>query len=220
MRKKILKINRENNVKVLRKARDWTQQELADKTNFTKGYISRIEDGFPITFETAEKFANAFSVPIDSIFNEKTKIEDEIIKLRCIKNIKKYDNFEYLSDINDYDYMFIGKELINTAIKIDIDYDNIIIINSPDNTMIPTIYRDDIIFIDASENTIKKSGVYLFKDGFFSLKRVVFTGDNMNTIKVFTDNKLDLNYTEINGILEKFNNKVRGKMIGYFRNTN
>jgi hypothetical protein len=37
-----------------------------------------------------------------------------------------------------------------------------------------------IIFIDASENTIKKSGVYLFKDGFFSLKRVVFTGDNMN----------------------------------------
>jgi len=33
------------NLKKLRKERGWTQQELADKLNFSRSYIATIEDG-------------------------------------------------------------------------------------------------------------------------------------------------------------------------------
>lgn len=57
----------------LRHARGWTQQELADRSGISWGYIRLLEAGYRrnIQARTAIKLANAFGITIDDLLREK-----------------------------------------------------------------------------------------------------------------------------------------------------
>ena len=64
----------ENRLKVLRAARDWSQQDLAGKLEVSRQSVNAIETGrydpsLPLAFRIAELFA----LPIEAIFDSPTK---------------------------------------------------------------------------------------------------------------------------------------------------
>ena len=62
-----------NKIKKLRKARGWTQAELARRTGVTSDTTSQYEKkGLP-SFQNLQKLANAFEVPIDYFYATKKK---------------------------------------------------------------------------------------------------------------------------------------------------
>lgn len=58
-----------NNIRNLRKERQWTQEQLAEKAEISVPYMTQIELGKKqASLETVEKIAKALSVSIDELF--------------------------------------------------------------------------------------------------------------------------------------------------------
>jgi transcriptional regulator with XRE-family HTH domain len=55
-------------VRELRRAKAWTQEDLAEKMGKTAQWISLIENGQPISVETLTRLANVFSADFASFF--------------------------------------------------------------------------------------------------------------------------------------------------------
>lgn len=59
----------ENSVKTLRKAKGWSQQDLAESLGVSRQSIISIERGrFDPSLELAIKIARAFETPVESVF--------------------------------------------------------------------------------------------------------------------------------------------------------
>ncbi len=80
-------------IAVLRKTRDWTQDELGQKVNVHKTVVSRWELGHMVPrFDTLKKLAEAFGVDINELAQERpavTNLKSEVADL--------YTDFEALS---------------------------------------------------------------------------------------------------------------------------
>lgn len=63
-----------NRLKELRKKRNWTQQELAQKANLSFNAVTKIEQGAAKhpTLKTLIKLADAFGVGIDELIGRKS----------------------------------------------------------------------------------------------------------------------------------------------------
>jgi transcriptional regulator with XRE-family HTH domain len=56
------------NVKQRREGRGWTQQELADRTQMRRAYVTQIESGARgVSIEVLEKLAKAFRVKVATL---------------------------------------------------------------------------------------------------------------------------------------------------------
>lgn len=62
----------------LRRARGWSQEELADRSGISWGYIRLLEGGHRrnIQAQTAIKLANAFEITVDELLREKKVLID------------------------------------------------------------------------------------------------------------------------------------------------
>lgn len=59
----------DNSVKTLRKAKGWSQQDLAERLGVSRQSIISIERGrFDPSLELAIKIARAFEAPVESVF--------------------------------------------------------------------------------------------------------------------------------------------------------
>lgn len=62
-------------IKLIRTTRGMSQEELADKLEVTKGYISKLENGKkPISLKTTERIAGILGVLPEDLLVEETKL--------------------------------------------------------------------------------------------------------------------------------------------------
>ena len=93
-------------IRILRKARGLSQEELAEKCNLSTSYISYIETGKKkINFSQLEKISNELNFSID--INSKTEEKHSLITLlnKCSFREKKFLNKVLkliISEIEDY----------------------------------------------------------------------------------------------------------------------
>jgi transcriptional regulator with XRE-family HTH domain len=73
-------------IKVIRTKRGMSQEELAEKLEVTKGYISKLENGKkPISLKTTEKIAHILGVLPEDLLVDETKLikyHDDLIYIR------------------------------------------------------------------------------------------------------------------------------------------
>ena len=67
------KINLADNIKKYRKAKGWTQQELATKASIPLSILAKIEQGFSTnpTIQTVMKIAEALDITLNDIVEKK-----------------------------------------------------------------------------------------------------------------------------------------------------
>lgn len=76
------------NMKALRKARGWTQDDLAEETGYSTGFIKDIERGKSwVSPEAIEKIGNALGVTYQTLFSSEEK--DHLLELPMSKAIKR-----------------------------------------------------------------------------------------------------------------------------------
>lgn len=78
-----------NNLNFIRKKKNITQQELADKTNIERSTISRIENGeIDTSIDNAIKIANALEIPLEEIIVKDLRF-DNISPVEIDKDVIK-----------------------------------------------------------------------------------------------------------------------------------
>lgn len=84
-----------NRIRELRKAKGWTQEQLAEAAGLHYSYIGGVERGDRnISLETLEKIVGAFEVPAVELFNfeedtEHRKVYDEHMTLIAARSVKE-----------------------------------------------------------------------------------------------------------------------------------
>lgn len=67
------------NLKDLRKERGWNQEDFAEATRYSRGFIADVERGKSwVSPEAIEEFSKAFNVPIQRLFQAETKQENVV----------------------------------------------------------------------------------------------------------------------------------------------
>ena len=120
-----------NNLNFIRKKKNITQQELADKTNIERSTISRIENGeIDTSIDNAIKIANALEIPLEEIIAKDLRfdnispviIDKDVIKIPVLGVIPTGMPIEAIEDVLDYeeipkDWCKGGKEFFGLLIK-------------------------------------------------------------------------------------------------------
>ncbi len=100
-------------IKTLREEHELTQEELARKSDLTRGYISRMEagnytEGSP-SIRTLQKIARGLSVPLEIILNKAGITQEDYIQSADTPTFlrAKYDfNKEQIKEVEQYiDYV-------------------------------------------------------------------------------------------------------------------
>ena len=64
-----------NRIKVLKKKKNWTQQELAKKLNITRQSVAAIENGkYSLSLSLAFKIARVFEVDLSEVFKDEEEV--------------------------------------------------------------------------------------------------------------------------------------------------
>ena len=120
-----------NNLNFIRKKKNITQQELADKTNIERSTISRIENGeIDTSIDNAIKIANALEIPLEEIIAKDLRfdnispveIDKDVIRIQVLGVIPAGVPIEAIEDVLDYeeipkDWCKGGKEFFGLKIK-------------------------------------------------------------------------------------------------------
>ena len=71
-----------NNIAKLRKIRGWSQRDLAELAGVSQPTIQRAErEDKTAKLETYQKCADIFEVPLTDIFETRSEVEDQLIKI-------------------------------------------------------------------------------------------------------------------------------------------
>lgn len=120
-----------NNLNFIRKKKNITQQELADKTNIERSTISRIENGeIDTSIDNAIKIANALEIPLEEIIAKDLRfdnispveIDKDVVKIPVLGVIPAGVPIEAIEEVLDYeeipkDWCKSGKEFFGLLIK-------------------------------------------------------------------------------------------------------
>ena len=120
-----------NNLNFIRKKKNITQQELADKTNIERSTISRIENGeIDTSIDNAIKIANALEIPLEEIIAKDLRfdnispveIDKDVVKIPVLGVIPAGVPIEAIEEVLDYeeipkDWCKSGKEFFGLKIK-------------------------------------------------------------------------------------------------------
>jgi transcriptional regulator with XRE-family HTH domain len=90
-----------DNLKFLRKQRNWTQEELAQRLNISRSQITKWESGDQLPdLETLEKLSNLYEVSIDYLIGRQFYKKDLLREVNRIYRTNEID--EVMLDIIDY----------------------------------------------------------------------------------------------------------------------
>lgn len=141
-----------NNLNFIRKKKNITQQELADKTNIERSTISRIENGeIDTSIDNAIKIASALEIPLEEIIAKDLRfdnispveIDKDVIKIPVLGVIPAGIPIEAIEDVLDYeeipkDWCKGGKEFFGLLIKGD--------------SMFPKYIDNDVVIFEKTNN--------------------------------------------------------------------
>jgi transcriptional regulator with XRE-family HTH domain len=77
-----------------------TQEELAEKVDISKNFMSLIENGKNMSVETLLKIANAFGVSVDYLLSDTIKTPSDNISAQIIYNLSSLNDDERLFFLN------------------------------------------------------------------------------------------------------------------------
>ena len=177
---------------------------LAEKIGINRPNLSAFLSGSrPISTNTAHKIEASLSLPVDFLSTEDEYDVD----------YKDYIDVYFSLDLNNalnplltnkykFPKQFFKK--ISSETK-----SEILITSMPDEYMYPTIKKNELIFIDKSNDSVEDGCIYLFEYlGFFKIRRLQIIGKNLLLINV--DNK-NLNFEPIKLNLSDI--KIIGKIF-------
>lgn len=141
-----------NNLNFIRKKKNITQQELADKTNIERSTISRIENGeIDTSIDNAIKIANALEIPLEEIIAKDLRfdnispveIDKDVVKIPVLGVIPAGVPIEAIEEVLDYeeipkDWCKSGKEFFGLKIKGD--------------SMFPKYIDNDVVIFEKTNN--------------------------------------------------------------------
>lgn len=79
-------------LKELRKARGWTQEEVAARAGLSKSFYSEIESGKkPANSQRLKKFADVFDVPAYELIDDASVDEELLTHLRTMQTLSEDD---------------------------------------------------------------------------------------------------------------------------------
>lgn len=154
-----------NNVKNIRKFRQMTQQELAEKINLTPMSISHIENGMrKLSDKILENLENALQCTRQQLLG----LEDwQVLKDAGVVKIKQYNlgagasaNISAINEPSPIQIAFERSMLSNMS-RSKIDHLNMI--RAEGDSMTPLIKNGDSLLIDRGNTNILKEGVFVFK---------------------------------------------------------
>jgi len=210
---------------VLPKLKDIISQELGDK----KVYDKDVADALGINHLTFATMKNRGKIPYEEIleFCAKRKLSiNWLFYNQATKSLEseteKYANIRYFGDIyasagggsftddEDHESIVLDPHMIdmlggNREVKY-IDSINVL-----GDSMEPTFYENDMVFINRSQKEIQKGGVFVIStpNGLF-IKRVSLRSDGM--LELISDNPLySIEQVDINSI------KIIGRVVGSMR---
>ncbi len=210
---------------ILPKLKDIISQELGDK----KVYDKDVADALGINHLTFATMKNRGKIPYEEIleFCAKRKLSiNWLFYNQATKSLEseteKYANIRYFGDIyasagggsftddEDHESIVLDPHMIdmlggNREVKY-IDSINVL-----GDSMEPTFYENDMVFINRSQKEIQKGGVFVIStpNGLF-IKRVSLRSDGM--LELISDNPLySIEQVDINSI------KIIGRVVGSMR---
>jgi len=97
----------------LRKAKGWSQTELANNSSVSREMIGKYERGEAVpSIDAAKKIADAFEVSMDYLVGEGVNASFDKKNLKRLQDIEKLDN-----DVKDKLYFVIDNIIQNTKAK-------------------------------------------------------------------------------------------------------
>lgn len=89
------------NIKILRKSKNWSQTELAEKIGVHLTHISRIENGkYNPSVDDLVKLSEVFEISVDDILN---KISNKKQTLEAVQNTPLYQKIKLIEQLDEKD---------------------------------------------------------------------------------------------------------------------
>jgi len=87
-------------IKTLRKARNWSQVELADKLGVHRNHMNRLEAGqYTPSIDLLKKMSAVFGVSTDFLLNEEMEIDEPL----NLKNKTLFEKIKIIDDMEEFD---------------------------------------------------------------------------------------------------------------------
>lgn len=161
----------------------------------------------PFTDDTAEKIEIKLTLPEGYLTNA---TEEEFIDIKFHKNINNTLDSSVGTTIKVATHICNNFSTHNT--------DDLIAIKMNDELMYPTINKDELIFIDTSQQKIEDNKIYFFEiNGFFQVRRLVTNEKQFVALHIDNENerkKYVMNNIPLSGI------RVIGRVVGGIKNYN
>lgn len=189
-----------------------TIAEFAIALGINRNNVSTLLNGKrPFSDATAYKIESVFALPPGylSIDGNKEHIATEFI------DVDFYEDMKDIASPNFKKQIRLTQQLL-TQFDIE-DFTNLIATKMNNELMYPTISKGEFVVIDASQKTLEKNKLYLFKvDNIFQIRRVINFDKKIVTIHI--DNENEKKYLPDNISLS--NIEVIGRLIGGMKSYN
>jgi phage repressor protein C with HTH and peptisase S24 domain len=207
-------------LKMIRKARKMTLEELANKIGTTKSNLSLVENGkIKINIDKAERIAEALNCKPTDLTGSTTfnaEIKSRMIPIKYF-DIKASAGSGLLVDNETFEMISIDEEQLK-RMSITADYNNIVIINAKGNSMSPTIQDNDLLFVDIEKKEIFNKKIYVInEDNLLKVKRLIKKSPNDTEVIVQSDNEVDGEYPPYPIKIDGSHNIICGQVIFYCR---
>ncbi len=209
----------------IRTDKNMSFQELANKTGYSRGYLSDVEQGKSVSKKLLEQYIKVFPVYKDKLIN--AYAEEKLPKVADTQNI----NLVNLFSIKVYDYISNSDGKINIEEYEEIEFpftknDEELIVNNSfvfkvkNNALEPNIIEDDIIYFVKKnfENwevidrrlvlVMIDKDYYIKKVGFIKGKAYLFSfNENVYPEKEITNKVKFIGI--LGGLLKRYNNELK-----------
>ncbi|MBQ7660188.1 MAG: helix-turn-helix domain-containing protein [Alphaproteobacteria bacterium] len=152
-----------NLIKQKREEKKLSQSELGRLLGLSQQHVQRFENGYPVPIKHAPKLAEILDIDIKELLPNALKdyapTEKEVVKIDIL-NVRACcgNGFENITEnvIGQHMMTLPALRELTTSLP-----ENIKIIKAIGESMIPTIYPNDVVWIDISVKTPTSDGLYV-----------------------------------------------------------
>ena len=201
-----------NNLGQILKDKKMTAEELASKINITAASVSRFKNSKAnISMDNIFDIIKVLDITLGELFGEVPVNYKDIINIKFINNINKFQSCQELFSENNFKLFSISKNLLN-VLEITVDLSNIIITKVSNNAMYETISTTDFVIINL-DSGIDKDGLYLIQDqNTLEIRRIEIIQEE-EKVKISIDNQKHLGSISKNYNREEADKLVCGKVL-------
>lgn len=176
-----------NLIKQKREEKKLSQNELGRLLGLSQQQVQRFENGYPISIKHAAKLANVLGIDIKELLPKELKDfqpeEKDVVKIDILDVSACCGN-----GAENFTENVIGQQMMTLPALRELTQavpENIKIIKAIGESMIPTIYPNDVVWIDISVKTPTSDGLYVLCVGSdLMIKRIQINPfDNSATVK-------------------------------------